>query len=331
MICRTDRIGDVILTLPVTDVLRETFPKAVIDMLVQSRVHGLIEDYHAIDNVIKIDEVTVSGISKLCREGNYDLAIAVYPEFSLALGLKLGGVKHRLGTGYRWYSFLFNLKHYQHRKEALKHESRYNLDLLEVLNIFYNKELKPNIKVSDEYMFKAIEKITKANPGKILNASDTYIVIHIPTLGSAKVWRNENFSFLINLLLQNNADYKIIFTGTEEEIQQILQVIDNYIENNMILIALNLTLKELAALLNRAKLFLGNSTGPVHIAAAVGTFVVGLYSPVKVESPVRWGPLTENKKIFVPPKDDDSRDVMNDIKPEEVHNFIINYMESSIK
>jgi len=62
------------------------------------------------------------------------------------------------------------------------------------------------------------------------------------------------------------------------------------------------------------------------IAAAVETFVIGLYSPVKVESPVRWGPLTDKKKIFVPEKDDDSRDVMDDIEPEEVFSFIKNYM-----
>ena len=86
-------------------------------------------------------------------------------------------------------------------------------------------------------------------------------------------------------------------------------------------------MKELAALLSKAKLFLGNSTGPIHIAAAVGTFVVGLYSPVKVESPLRWGPLTDKKKIFVPDEDDNSRDVMNDIEPIEVYNFINNYME----
>lgn len=301
-------------------------------MLVQSRVYELIEDYPSIDNVIKVDVVTVSGIKKICKLGKYDLAIAVYPDFALALGLKLGGVKYRLGTGYRWYSFLFTLKHYQHRKEALKHESRYNLHLLEELNLFSNKELQPVLKVSDEYLRKAMSKVIESNPGKLFTETESYIVIHIPSLGSAKVWSSENFRNLLYLLLSNkNSDYKIIFTGTEEEKQQIFGVLDNYIDDKRILTALNLNLKELAALLSRAKLFLGNSTGPVHIAAAVGTFVVGLYSPVKVESPVRWGPLTANKKIFVPQKDDDTRDVMNDIKPEEVYLFIKLYMEGSKK
>lgn len=301
-------------------------------MLVQSRVYELIEDYPAIDNVIKIEKVTVSGISKICREGKYDLAIAVYPEFSLALGIKLGGVKFRLGTGYRWYSFLFNLKHYQHRKAALKHESRYNLDLLEELNIIYNKELTPRIKVSDEYLLKAINKINESNTGKMLNFGENYIIIHIPSLGSAKVWSDANFRKLIQLIISgDNPDIKLVLTGTESEKHHIFSVIKDLDNDVRIFTAVNLSLKEMAALLSRAKLFLGNSTGPIHIAAAVGTYVVGLYSPVKVESPLRWGPLTESKKIFVPKNDDDSRDVMDDIKPEEVYRFIIKYLEGSIK
>ncbi len=49
-----------------------------------------------------------------------------------------------------------------------------------------------------------------------------------------------------------------------------------------------------------ASVFVSNSTGPIHIAGAVGTPVVGFYPPIKVMSPRRWGPYTENKAIFVP-------------------------------
>ncbi len=85
----------------------------------------------------------------------------------------------------------------------------------------------------------------------------------------------------------------------------------------------------MAALISKAVLFIGNSTGPIHIAAAVDTYVVGLYSPVRVESPVRWGPLTDKKKIFVPQADNFTRDVMNDIDPKDVYNFINNYIEKN--
>lgn len=321
-----------ILTLPVADVLREFYPNAVIDMLVQSRAAELIKDYPALNNVIPLEKITTGAVKSICRNGKYDLAIAVYPDFSLALGLKLGKVKLRLGTGYRWYSFLFNLKHYQHRKDALKHESMYNLDLLKAINIQQYKDLTPYLKVKDEYVHSAIDKVNLSNSGKKLDETDRYIVIHVPTLSSAKVWSDENFKTLLNLLISDKKeDYKIIFTGTESEKQQIFNVIKENSDNERIFTAFNLNLKELAAILSRTKLFLGNSTGPIHIAAAVGTYVAGLYSPVKVESALRWGPLTDKKIIFAPKMDDNSRDVMNDIKPVEIHNFIKNYMEGSKK
>ena len=322
--CRTDRIGDVLLTLPMVDALKSKYPNAMIDLLVQQRVYELIYDYPGLNKVHAIDKVTASKVKAVCGSNEYDLAIAVYPTFEVALGLYLGGVKYRLGTGYRWYSFLFNMPHYQHRKEAIKHESDYNLDLLNELNVVYGKKLEVKFQVKNEHIESAVGKL------KVLgfNENERFVVIHIPSLGSAKVWSNSNFKQLIEAILANvNNCYQVVLTGTMDEEEQVKRITGQLPVNNRIFGVFDLNLKELAALLSKAKLFLGNSTGPIHIAASVGTFVVGLYSPVKVESPLRWGPLTDKKKIFVPDEDDNSRDVMNDIEPIEVYNFINNHME----
>jgi ADP-heptose:LPS heptosyltransferase len=57
-------------------------------------------------------------------------------------------------------------------------------------------------------------------------------------------------------------------------------------------------LKELAAFIGSARLFISNSTGPLHIAAAVGTPVIAFYPPIRECSQRRWGPLTEKKMLF---------------------------------
>ena len=57
-------------------------------------------------------------------------------------------------------------------------------------------------------------------------------------------------------------------------------------------------LKELAAFLTLPRAFVSNSTGPLHIAASVGTPVVAFYPPIRECSPKRWGPLTEKKVVF---------------------------------
>ncbi|MEO8514663.1 MAG: glycosyltransferase family 9 protein [Ignavibacteria bacterium] len=320
---RIDRIGDVLLTLPMADALKSRYPDAVIDLLVQSRVYELIFDYPNINKVHSIEKVTSKAVKGVCTSGNYDLGIAVYPTFSVALGLYLGGVKYRLGTAFRWYSFLFNIKHYQQRKDSIKHESEYNIDLLSELNLVYNKWLSVNLKVEDECIASANSKLRAAG----VNPDYDYIVVHISSLSSAKVWSDDNFKALLKMILEDvNNCYQVVLTGTIEDKVQVKHITDSLSQNNRIFTLFNLNLKELAAVIKGAKLFIGNSTGPIHIAAAVNTHIVGLYSPVKVESPVRWGPLTENKKIFVPEHDDNLSDVMNEIKPVEVYNYINSYL-----
>jgi ADP-heptose:LPS heptosyltransferase len=60
------------------------------------------------------------------------------------------------------------------------------------------------------------------------------------------------------------------------------------------------TLKELAALIGASSLFVSNSTGPLHLAVAMGTPVVGLYPQHTAMSAKRWGPYTGNSAVFVP-------------------------------
>ncbi len=326
MLVRTDRIGDVILTLPMADALKSKFPEAVVDILVQNKVYELVSDYPNINKVHSIEKVTYRAVKKICRGNDYDLGIAVFPTFRVALGLYLGRVKYRIGTAYRWYSFLFNIKHHQHRKASIKHESIYNLDLLCELNVIYHNELSVNLQVKNEHITSALCKLFDAG----IKHDERFIVIHIPSLGSAKIWSDENFTKLLKMILLNVKNcYNVILTGTTGDEDQVKHVMAALPENNRVFGVFNLNLKELAAVLQKAKLFVGNSTGPIHIAASVGTFVIGMYSPVKVESPVRWGPLTEKKKIFVPSQVDNTRDVMNDITQEEVYNYINNYLEKN--
>jgi ADP-heptose:LPS heptosyltransferase len=290
---------------------------------VNKRVYDLVSDYSNINKVHAIEKVTVSSVRRIAKENNYDLAIVVSPSFATAFGLFLGGVKYRLGTAYRWYSFFFNIRHHQHRKDSIKHELEYNLDLLEELNLNQISYLKPVIKVEDYYAEKVKTKLLTRG----IDTSRGFIVVHVPSLGSAKVWSDANFAKLIMMILQDeNLKFNIILSGTKQDEEQVTKIVDLIGKSDRVFTVLDLDLRELAALLKMSKLLISNSTGPIHIAAAVGTFVFGLYSPVKVESPTRWGPYTDRKKVFVPPADDDSRDVMDDIKPEVVYDFVKNFV-----
>jgi heptosyltransferase III len=98
-----------------------------------------------------------------------------------------------------------------------------------------------------------------------------------------------------------------------------------------------LNLKEYAALAKLSSLFIANSTGTIHIAAAVGTPVIGLYPQMAPLSAARWGPYTEKKIIFTPanrPVDCKKClllkkkvcECMESISIEEVYKAAVNYL-----
>jgi ADP-heptose:LPS heptosyltransferase len=310
------------------DALKDRYPDSRIDMLVNQRVYELVCDYPNINKVHSIEKVTTGAVFAISSSGKYDLAIIVYPVFGAAYGIFKAGIKYRLGTAYRWYSFLFNIRHHQHRKDSIKHESIYNLDLLRELNVFIDKKIVPKLNVTEESLQSAKDKLNRIG----IDPEKPYVVIHIPSLGSARVWSDNSFLELLKLIAGDvNNCYQVLLTGTESDSTQVKGILEKLPENSVIYSIFNLNLKELAAVIKGSALFLGNSTGPIHIAAAVGTFVVGLYSPVKTESVTRWGPLTERKKIFTPLIDNGSVDVMDEIHPVDVFEFINNFMKKAIK
>jgi heptosyltransferase III len=322
LVIRTDRIGDVILTLPLADALKKHFPGSEIDFLVDPKTFSLVSEYPNINKVHTIEKVTASGIKKLCKETNYDLAIVVYPLFAIAVGLYLAGVNYRLGTAYRWYSFLFNLKRYEHRKKSVKHELEYNIGLLEELGIENIAPTAPVLPVNES----DLELVKSKLKEKGIWSDRGFIIIHVPSLGSAKVWKDENFTALIKLLLKDSKFRKfIMLSGTIGDEEQVKSIAGRFSDSGRVIPVLDLNLIELKAAIKLAELFIGNSTGPIHIAAAVGTFVIGFYSPIKVESSIRWGPNTVKKKLFSPSEDSNTPDIMDDITPADVYQFVMEY------
>jgi ADP-heptose:LPS heptosyltransferase len=297
------------------DELRFNYPEAKIDFLVNNRVAELVEDYPNINKVHAIEKDSMSDIKRICIENAYDLVIIVHPTFAIAHGVFHGKVRFRLGTAYRWYSFMFNIKHKQHRKYSLQHELEYNLDLLNELGCKRPENLSPRLIVKDD----ELKYINKRLSASGINSADKLVAIHIPSLGSALVWSDWNFEELIRLIVNNcDSGVKVVLTGTKADEEQVKGVMGIVGGNNRVFGLFDLNLRQLAALYKRSNVFVGNSSGPIHIAAAVGTFVIGLYSPIKVESATRWGPYTDKKKVFSPDTISNKPQVMDKIKPGEV-------------
>ncbi|MBU2493386.1 MAG: glycosyltransferase family 9 protein [Bacteroidetes bacterium] len=299
LLVRTDRIGDVVLSLPLVGIIKKHIPDAKVSILLRNYTKELADGYPGLHNIIILNEekgrtLFLSNIREI-KKYNFDSCIIVYPTFKIALILFLARLKNRIGTGYRWYSFLFNKKTYEHRKYGEKHELEYNTALLK--NIGLDEKITPdnvsfNIHVKEENT-QFVEKILLS--AKYNNELPT-VIIHPGSAGSAVDLPISKFKELASLMARQ-LNVNIILTGSATE-KEICNEINN--ENNLINLAGEFNLGQLIALINKSDLLIANSTGPIHIAAALKKSVIGFYPKIAACSPERWGPYTNKKYIFSP-------------------------------
>lgn len=298
LIVRTDRIGDVVLTLPMADVIKKFFPDAYVVALVRKYTAELSENYQNIDETIIYDdnekEKSFFHLLNLIKSYKFDVAIAVFPRFKIVLLLALAKIPIRIGTAYRIYSFLFNKRVKEHRKYAQKHELEYNLNLLKPLGIEPYKIKSPWLVPHSEHLLSISQKLKEIG----INNEDKIVIVHPGTGGSTLTWSLNNFALLCKKLSQLT-DVKIILTGTYKE-KHLISRLKYEIGNASIPFLCDLTLMEYSALAKIAKVFVGHSTGTLHISAATGTPVVGLYPQIPVMSAKRWGPYAETCKVISP-------------------------------
>ena len=332
LIVRTDKIGDIVLTLPLAELIKRHYPESKVTFLVKNYTKNIVALNKYVDEIIVLPEIKgkpdYRSLLKTLKIKHYDAAVTVYPRAGMAWALFRAGINLRIGTGYRWYSFLFNKKVYKHRKYGTDHELDLNVELLTHLNINYTPapnnvhfSIQPN--QVDLYKVKMI-----LEESGIQNAENA-LIIHPGSHGSAIDWPQAHFKSLIEILARE-LNIHIIITGSLNEFDICQSLVTSKKVKNL---AGKFTLNELTALISKSAMLVANSTGPIHIAAAMNKMVIGFYPKIPAASVTRWGPYTENRIIFEPEikcnnctrKQCEEFDCMSSIKPEIVATEIISY------
>ena len=299
LIVRTDRIGDVILSLPLAGLIKKHYPDCKVSFLLREYTKDITDGHPHIDEVLILKEENgkiplINNVNQL-KAKSFDSCIVVYPTLITALIVFLSRIKIRVGSGYRWYSFLFNRRVYEHRKYAEKHELEFNVNLLRIYGI--EEVVTPDNVVFD---FKinpsALESVKKSLSASGVDLNKKLIIAHPGSGGSAVDLPLEKFAKIVSSL-KNLEGVTVIITGGENE-KEICDLVSG--DTNVINLAGKFNLSELAALISCSKVFISNSTGPIHIAAALGIFTVGFYPKILACSQERWGPYTTNKVVFLP-------------------------------
>jgi len=114
---------------------------------------------------------------------------------------------------------------------------------------------------------------------------------------SYKRWSGKNFVKLGEMISKTRGDIRIIITGSKEEKELAQRIAD---EINGISLAGKLTLRESSAVIERCNLFITNDTGPMHIAVAMGTPTIALFSATDVESTEPYRAIETFRSISKP-------------------------------
>ncbi len=297
LVSRTDRLGDLVLALPFVETLHARFPDCPVDVMASLYASPILENNPSIDRIIRVqnDQLTTSRhyrkeLEHRILKGEYKAVVVLFPERHISQLLYRVGVPVRIGTAGRFHSVFFTHRLVHSRKANKKHESEYNLDFLA-----YFPE---GGTVHEPTVYPTPKEI--ANAHRILDSQGIarpFIVVHPGSGGSAERWPMDRFVELYSHLNRNGR--QVVITGSEPEGEAVRKIAaDKGITLNEI--TGQTDLRTLAAVLSLASAVVANSTGPLHLAVAVGTKVVGLYPGRQIMSPVRWGPIGEGHRVVQP-------------------------------
>lgn len=334
LVSRTDKIGDLILSIPSFYMLKKMYPEAELVVLVRKYNYDIVQNLPYIDRIIKIDDYTKAELLEKIAYFKADVFIALYNDEFVAALARASKAKIKIGPLSKLNSiFTYNKGVLQKRSRSKKNEGEYNLDLVKKLNpskfnscFVLNNELlltDENKKVAELYFSENSIK------GKCL-------VVNPFIGGSAKNIKDEDYA---NILKRVKNEFKedldiiiICHISDEQRAINIKKMID---EDNIHIFANGSSILNIASVINKADVYLGASTGPTHIAGALGRKIVAIYPNKKTQHPIRWGILgNSNVKYIIPDENMRNENYKNpyfDNYTKEIENKIVNALLEVLK
>lgn len=300
IISRTDSIGDVMLTLPMCGFIKKHFPNCTLIFLGHSYTRAIAEACAHIDEFVNWDTLKnespaeqVQALSDLYA----DCIIHVFPRKEILWVAKRAGIPMRIASGHRLHALTkCNKLVFFSRKNSDLHESQLNFKLLKPLGIPDTIALN---EIPDYYGFHPVSKANAEIENQLAAAAGrTRIVLHPLSKGSAVDWPVAGYRELAAKLPSDK--YAIFITGTAEEGERLREqggIQGEHVYNT----TGKFDLASLIAFIDRCDALVAASTGPLHIASALGKKAIGLYSPKRPIHPGRWSPIGKNARVICAP------------------------------
>ena len=311
LVVRTDRIGDLLLSTPVIYEIKRKIESSFVAVLTNNYAKEILFNNSDVDLIYSIDD---KNVYKNIKMQNFDTAIVLYPRFLISLKILLCDIPERIGTAFRWYSPLFfNKKIKLHRKNSGMHEADLNLLMI--------KDIIGETKAKKLFYYPMEAERIRADEYLVKNNIKEFIMIFIGGRGSADNLSPEKYADIASAIKEKFNKKIIIGYGLDEydKIKRFKLKLNDF--NDIHILEQPFKIRDLAALIEQADLFISGSTGPMHIAAALGKKTLTFF-PNKGALPDRWGPIGNKHEIIQPEKDKKMDDILVELILEKISNLL---------
>jgi lipopolysaccharide heptosyltransferase II len=321
---RLDRIGDLVLSFPALSAIKERFPESTLSVMTRASTQSIAENHPAVDEVIpyfyekggrhRFIKGNIRFIHEIIRR-RFDIVFILNPSVRSYLVPFVARIPYRVGFQVP-VPFLLTHSVPDHRHQGKKHESEYTLDAVRAFGIKPSGSPYPVWPVSLYDLLKIAARLKNISclpdalprggvsgcaeelltPPRGTASIDPIIAIHAGSSCPSKRWPKEKFAELGTRMIQEG--YRVAVIGGSNE-RTLGEYLKRAIGENVLDLTGELELPELAAFLKRCTALVSNDSGPVHIAAAVGTPVLSIFGRTQSGlSPVRWRPLGRETAVI---------------------------------
>ncbi|MBV9020393.1 MAG: lipopolysaccharide heptosyltransferase II [Ktedonobacteraceae bacterium] len=307
LVIRLDLIGDLVMSLTLVRLLKRTYPHAEIDLLAlpsSTPIAAADPDLaHIITynpNIWRRPKALVQAkhwreavaLQRRLHTRRYDLAVSVFGAWASVLGV-LSGAPRRLGFGRESYPGFMTDNVAGHHWDAgdHKHEVDYCLALAQAAGATIRVEDRiPHLTVAPQ----ARQEIEQLLRQEEIQPDALLIACHVSSNnGQSKRWPIPYWATLMDRLIREQ-HATVVLTGAVDDIP-LIERITQHMHERPINLAGKTSLPQLAALLQRASLLITGDSGPMHIAAAVGTPLIAIHGPT---DPALSGPVSPHATVL---------------------------------
>jgi lipopolysaccharide heptosyltransferase II len=302
LIVRLRQVGDVVLTTPAVRSIRERYPEAYIAYLVEPVAAPVVARNSHINEVIVAPRARgVRGLSaelaliRRLRATRFDVAIDFHGGPRASILTWLSGAAVRIGYQVAGRAWMYTRRVARPRALRPRHSVENQADLLEPLGIPPGDATRFPVEMPVDPTI--AESVLRRLTDSGVKPAHRLIVMHVSAGNPFRRWPLSSFVSVVVRLAQQDDGRRIVVTSGPSEQDAARQVIDearlrlDEHARDRVLPVADFSLSDLRAIVDRAVLYIGGDSGPLHIAATSRVPIVALYGPTLPARSAPWRPL----------------------------------------